>query len=100
VETYAPVPSNESLLACLGVIETDHSEASYVVQIDLHTAFLKSDLIEKICMEPVVIVCAQATCMHVVINWSDYMSYCYKKCDGYRLSWTHVSLLFDLLPVM
>jgi hypothetical protein len=48
----------------------------------------------------VVIVCAQATCMHSIINWSDYMSYCYKKCDGYRLSWAHVSLLFDLLPMM
>jgi hypothetical protein len=34
----------------------------------------------------VVIVCAQATCIHLMNNWSDYMSYCYKKCDGYRLS--------------
>jgi hypothetical protein len=48
---------------------------------------------------PVVIVCAQATCMHLT-NWSDYMSYCYKKGDEYRLSWTHVSLLFDLLPML
>jgi hypothetical protein len=50
----------------------------------------------------VVIVCAQATCMHVMHNWSDYMSYSYMimKCDGYRLSWTHVSLLFDLLGMM
>jgi hypothetical protein len=51
-------------------------------------------------LSPVVIVCAQATCMHLMINWSDYMSYCYKKCDGYRLSLVHVSLLFDRLPMM
>jgi hypothetical protein len=42
----------------------------------------------------VVIVCAQATYMHLIHNWSDYMSYSYMKCDGYKLSRAHVSMLF------
>jgi hypothetical protein len=40
------------------------------------------------------IVCAQATYMHLIHNWSDYMSYSYMKCDGYKLSRAHVSMLF------
>jgi hypothetical protein len=53
-----------------------------------------------VAVDVVVIVCAQATCMHLMHNWSGYMSYSYMKCDGYRLSWAHVSWLFDLLHMM
>jgi hypothetical protein len=38
-------------------------------------------------VDVVVIVCAQATCMHLMHNWSGYTSHSYMKCDGYRLSW-------------
>jgi hypothetical protein len=45
METYAPVASNETLLACLGVLAADNLE---VVQIDVRTAFLNSELNENI----------------------------------------------------
>jgi hypothetical protein len=45
METYALVASNETLLACLGVIAADNLE---VVQIDVRTVFLNSELNENI----------------------------------------------------